>query len=392
MDGCQVDALNRVDSSEANEAKRKALIVEPTSTIYPSLTGPGHASILTGVLPAKHGLISHMYWDWGSGIHNIYSDQSFEAPTLFELLSKRGFKSEGHGNYFRRGITDPFSKKTLKWVANRAEKSTFITNTLESMPGFEKFLKRSVAGTVERLDEKVADSNAPLHYVLDNRVDKASHKHGPNSTDYSNAIQTAMANLVGLINALESRKQDYVIFVTSDHGHTTVDDKVNAADLDLSEVGLPIKNSEVINANLIVEYGQSSTEAVAVVVSRHIQVYLKDKSKTARVTEALAKKRFVDKLLIGDQIAGTGVANPRTGDIIGGFKDNVGFIELPIGEKGDHGGFTEKEMLVPLWVIGSKVKPGTVHGEGTVDIAPTIFSLLKTDEARFDGKPINIHS
>jgi predicted AlkP superfamily pyrophosphatase or phosphodiesterase len=392
MDGCQVDALNKVDSPEATETKKRALIVDHASTIYPSLTGPGHASILTGVQPAKHGLVSHMYWDWSSGIHNIYSDQAFEAPTIFELLSKRGFKSEGHGNYFRKGITDSFGKKTLKWVANRAEKSTLITNTLESMPGFEKFLKKSVAGTVERLDEKVADSDAPLHYVLDNRVDKASHKHGPNSTDYSDAIRTAMANLLGLMNALDSRKQEYVIFVTSDHGHTTVDDKVNGADLDLSEVGLPIKKSEVINANLIVEYGSGSTDAVAVVVSRHIQVYLRDKSKTAKVTEALMKKRFVDKLLVGQQIAEAGVANQRTGDIIGGFKDNIGFVELPIGEKGDHGGFTEKEMLVPLWVIGSKVKPGTIQGGGTVDIAPTIFSLLGTDEARFDGKPINIHS
>lgn len=392
LDGCQVKALNQVDTPEARLIRRRALVYENAKTIYPSLTGPGHASILTGVRPGSHGLISHMYWDWKEGgVKNIYSDAAFESPTLFELLAKQGIKSQGHGNYFRRGINDPYTRKMLKWLANRVEGSAAISSAVDSMPTLERFVKRRVSGTLEGVDERIADSAEPVHYVVDNHVDKSSHKYGPASTEYHNSIESALSNIQQLINTLDSRRQDYTVIVTSDHGHMSVDDKLKAEDLDLKEAGYPIKETKLLNANLVVTYGGAETTAVVVVVSRHIQAYVKDKTKIGKIAQALYAKGFVDRLLMGKEIGEWGVANTRTGDIIGSLKENMGFAELPIGERGDHGGFTDDEMCVPLWLLGPRTPPATRTGARTIDIAPTIHTLLgaEPDGARYDGQPLS---
>ncbi|MEM3710457.1 MAG: alkaline phosphatase family protein [Thermoprotei archaeon] len=393
LDGCQVGALSQVGTPEARELEKRALIYTDAQTIYPSLTGPGHASILTGVRPTTHGLISHMYWDReGGSIKNIYSDSAFESPTLFELLSQRGVKSLGHGNYFRRGIADTYSRRALKWLANRLEGSATISSAVDAMPFLERFVKRKVAGTLEGVDEKIADSSENVHYVVDNHVDKSSHKYGPTSTQYFKSIEEAMSNILELLNTLDSRRQEYTVIVTSDHGHTSVDNKLTADALDLKEVGYPLREAKLLNSNLVVFYGGAEITAVSVVVSRHIQVYLKDKSKIGRVREALLAKPFIDRLLVGGEIDEYGAGNRRTGDIIGSFKENIGFAELPIGEKGDHGGFTEDEMRVPLWLISTRINPGTKRGGATVDIAPTVYSLLglSLNGERFHGEPLRI--
>ncbi len=392
LDGCQVKALDELDTPEARILRDRALIYNDATTIYPSLTGPGHASIITGLKPSGHGLISHMYWDWSSGIKNIYSDAAFQQPTLFELLVKQGIHAQGHGNYFRRGISDPPTKRMLKWLANRVEGNTSISNLMEHMPSLEKFVKHRVAGTLNGLDQKIVDSKDNLHYVVDNRVDKSSHKYGPSSTEYQKSLETAMSDVVQLLNTFQSRREDYAVIVSSDHGHMGVENKINAESLDLTEVGLPLKEAKVLNANLVVTYGRERVTAVSVVVSRHLQVYLEDKTKVNRVREALAAKTFVDRVLTGDQVAEWGVANSRTGDILAGFKEHVGFAELPIGERGDHGGFTEDEMRVPLWILGSKVTPGLKRGGRTIDIVPTVYKLLgaKMNGERFHGEPLGL--
>jgi predicted AlkP superfamily pyrophosphatase or phosphodiesterase len=393
LDGCQVDALRQVDTPEARELRRRALIYEGAETIYPSLTGPGHASIITGVKPGAHGLVSHMYWDWGgAAAKNIYSDAAFQRPTVFKLLSESGVMSQGHGNYFRGGLNDPPTKRALKWLAGRLEASAAVSSLVDSMPRVEKLLKRSVAGSLEGLEQRITESRDQVHYVVDNRVDKASHKYGPDSTEYAATLEDSCSNIMSLLNALESARQDHLLIVTSDHGHMAIKHKVDADSLDLNEVGLPIRDTMVLNANLVVTYGTVGVEAVAVVVSRHIQVYVKDKTKIGRIAQALSKKPYIHKLLVGSGIHEWGVANQRTGDIIGGFRDNVGFAELPIGERGDHGGFSRQEMEVPLWFIGPNIGPGVKRGAHTVDIAPTLCGLLgvSTDGTRFDGEVLTI--
>lgn len=392
LDGCQLRALESTDTPEARELKRRARIYTDAQTIYPSLTGPGHASILTGVKPGAHGLVSHMYWAWDSGAKNIYSDAAFESPTVFEFLSTRGFRAKGYGNYFRRGLADAPTRRVLKWLANRVEGSPTASNLVDSIPLVERLVKRGVAGTLEGVEEKIVDSTEQLYYVVDNSVDKASHRYGPSSTEYVGTLERALGNILSLINRLDSAGQEYALIVTSDHGHTGVEEKLDVEALDLSEVGYPIRETKLVNANLVVTYGGGDVSAAALVVSRHIQFYLRDKSKIGRLKKALEEKPFVDRILVGDEIAEWGVSNPRTGDIIGGLKENFGFAELPIGERGDHGGFTEDEMRVPLWILGTRIRPGVARGGGTLCVAPTICSLLGVglNGTRFHADPLDV--
>jgi len=65
---------------------------------------------------------------------------------------------------------------------------------------------------------------------------------------------------------------------------------------------------------------------------------------------------------------------------------------MPIGVKGDHGGFTQKEMNVPLWILGNKIVPQKIKRADVIDIAPTIFALLGLNGAKFDGSAIKLYA
>jgi len=66
----------------------------PLQTVFPSMTWPAHASLVTGLTPGKHGVIGNRYLDRTTGkvveVWQLPRDQTVAAPTLYDLAKKAG--------------------------------------------------------------------------------------------------------------------------------------------------------------------------------------------------------------------------------------------------------------------------------------------------------------
>src|SRR5579871_5713000 len=68
----------------------KARGVEP---VYPSITYPGHATIVTGVRPAKHGIVSNTrFGENGAELAWMWETKDLKARTLWQAAHEKGLK------------------------------------------------------------------------------------------------------------------------------------------------------------------------------------------------------------------------------------------------------------------------------------------------------------
>ena len=159
-----------------------------------ALTLPSHASMLTGVTPARHAI------EWNEDVPP--ERLRYPAfPTLFELAKRAGF--------------------TTALVSG---KSKFVAL---ARPGSVDWLKLPPVG-VNPSDEEVAALAATLisevspqvRAVHFGDVDRAGHAHGWGSPDQLDAIAKADAALGTVIGAVQSagRHDDTLLIVTADHG------------------------------------------------------------------------------------------------------------------------------------------------------------------------------
>jgi predicted AlkP superfamily pyrophosphatase or phosphodiesterase len=63
---------------------------------YPSMTYPSHTSIVTGVSPARHGIISNTIFDplQGSRLW-YYKNSAVQVPSIWDIARKHGVKTAG---------------------------------------------------------------------------------------------------------------------------------------------------------------------------------------------------------------------------------------------------------------------------------------------------------
>jgi predicted AlkP superfamily pyrophosphatase or phosphodiesterase len=66
----------------------------------PTVTWPNHTTLVTGVTPAKHGVVGNNYFDRVAGTNVVLiadpvfdKDQIVKVPTLYDLAKARGLKT-----------------------------------------------------------------------------------------------------------------------------------------------------------------------------------------------------------------------------------------------------------------------------------------------------------
>src|SRR5262245_24428570 len=113
-----------------NRAVAKGMI-----TSFPSVTWPSHTSLVTGVQPARHGVIGNAVWNRKLdravtyiGDPELTKDEAVKVPTLYDVAHKAGLKS---GSVIWPCCT---AANTLDWIipdAGRADLHAKYTT-----PGF----------------------------------------------------------------------------------------------------------------------------------------------------------------------------------------------------------------------------------------------------------------
>ncbi|GFF33631.1 uncharacterized pyrophosphatase/phosphodiesterase C725.05c [Aspergillus udagawae] len=219
LDGFRADFLDR-----GLTPTLKALIADGVSPQYmlpsfPSVTFPNHFTLVTGLYPESHGIVSNTFWDPILKENFHYTDQSISMQPKWWNAEPLWMTAEKHG--LKTGIH--------MWPGSEAHIGGVDPTYLDKYNGSEE-LSRKVDRILELLDLPGAEAESLVvperpqfvaAYVPN--VDADGHTFGPNSTEIRNTISQVDSMLAELMSGLRNRNLTDIVnlVIVSDHGMAT---------------------------------------------------------------------------------------------------------------------------------------------------------------------------
>ncbi|MFJ8741579.1 alkaline phosphatase family protein [Embleya sp. NPDC127516] len=196
IDGLRFDKLRSGDAPNL-----KALMaggVTASSNLYaqpfaPTVSGPGWSTIATGVWPDKHGVHDNSF---AGSQYDKYPDFATRLETAQPAASTLVV-----------GAWEPISSKIFSPKVD-VRVSTDENDDL------------ATADTAQYL----STGNPDVAFMHLDAVDGAGHNNGGSSVEYAQAVREADTRVGRVLDALRGRatyaQEDWLIMVTTDHGHT----------------------------------------------------------------------------------------------------------------------------------------------------------------------------
>ncbi|KAI7822466.1 alkaline-phosphatase-like protein [Kickxella alabastrina] len=223
LDGFRADYLDRGITPELLRLGKRGLRADYMIPSFPSSTFPNHYTIVTGMYPGSHGIVSNEFYDTELNDTFVYKD------------AKRNIESK----WWEGG--EPI------WVT--AEKQG-IRAGINMWPGSTAVIHRTKPTYVLPYNDNVHPTKKTqqllewLDLPLENRpaflatympeVDSVAHRLGPDARDVNNAISLVDTALGDLWTQLEQRNLTHIVnlMVVSDHGMAAAKTQANAIYLD----------------------------------------------------------------------------------------------------------------------------------------------------------------
>jgi predicted AlkP superfamily pyrophosphatase or phosphodiesterase len=363
IDGFRPDYLERGLTPTLVQLAREGVRAESMQPAFPSLTFPNHYTLVTGLTPDHHGIVSNTMVDpeipgrFSLSNHIAADDQRWwnEATPIWISADRAGLRTA-----------------TMFWPGSEAP--------IHGMhPDYWKPFDASVTPT-QRVDQILAWLDLPPHArprfltLYFDGVDHQAHERGPDSTEVNAALATVDEALARLLAGLNRRGLEHHInlVIVSDHGMAAtppqqlvkLDDLINGDAIDVLTLGAL--------AGLHARPGHEHEVAAALLKPHsHMQCW--------------AKNAVPPRLLYGH--------NPRVPAIV--CLANVGWQittrdaqarwkDTHLGEHGYDNAAPEMRALFvangPAFVCGAVLKPFP-----NVDVYPMLAHLLHIQPLPNDG-------
>ncbi|MFI4949164.1 MAG: alkaline phosphatase family protein, partial [Alphaproteobacteria bacterium] len=398
-DSLRADLIDPAGTPFLAELAQRAARFAAHRSVFPSTTRASAASIATGCLPARHGLLGNtMALDEGEGLvcrsagHPDFPDRlrratgrTLRVPTLAERLRWHGESSiscanvspgaayfqdpDGHGYVYhaagsygpgRRPVEDPASAALKKGLAgDRAMTERFCAEILE---------ERAPSLAIIWLSEPdYTGHHAPLG--------SAAHKAAIAGADH------CARQVFETVRRLDPKGEDILFIAGSDHGMETV---ARAIDLDQLLVAAGLKEGPGSHDVVVAPNGTAAT----------IYFAEPDGDLAPRVARFLSGENWVGEVFAGDRLAAVGLprntamrvaltlagedrTNPH------GVRGYCPIVQDPADNEskigfGQHGGLGPNEQRPFLMIEGGGFASGMRHQPTSlVDIAPTVLRHLR---------------
>lgn len=384
----------------------------------PTVTWPNHTTLVTGVSPAKHGVLGNNYFDRKEGkpvtliTDPIYDkEQIVKSPTVYDTAKKAGLKTAA--------VIWPASRNasTLDWTVPDVSTDELFQKygTASLFPEFkaagipyEKQGEWCKSGDGESRDRmyvqmmnEILRTHRPqlalLHII---NVDHVEHGHGPQTPESYAAVKFADDRVR---EVWEELQKDFpgkaTLIVTADHGFFPYTQSIQP-NVVLRKAGLlqtDEKNKVSSGTVRIVSQGGSAF------------VYVLDPARHDELVTQLAaefrKTEGVNIVLTAPDFAGYGLADPkkdpRGADLVLGAKSGYAFsdslagdlVVTPKSEKvlGTHGYDPNLPGMHATFVAwGNGIRPGVNLGSiENLDVAPTAAALLGLKMEKADGRVLS---
>jgi arylsulfatase A-like enzyme len=413
-DSLRADLITEADAPFLSELARRSARFANHSSVFPSTTRTSAASIATGCMPARHGLLGNtMAIDEGDGLVCLsvgkpdFRDRLHRAtgrtlhmPTLAERVSHVGETAIAISNV-SPGAAYFLDPDGFGWVYNPAGSFGPGRRPLSAEEGLA--VSKGAAGddvATERFCEEVLRRRAPAIATLWlSEPDYTGHHTPLGSPAHRQAIASADGNVrrvAETVAALDQRGERILFIVGSDHGMETVDDTI---DLDRMLVDAGLKRSPTSSDIVVAPNGTAAL------------LYFAEPSGAlvGQVAQFLRTQEWVGRAFVSGELAAAGLptnspmqialtlkpderANPH------GVPGHSHIVRDSLEPKnvtgfGQHGGLGRNEQRPFLFISGGGFAPGIRDRRTSlIDIAPTVLRHLGLPANGMDGHALPLRA
>lgn len=266
LDGFRWDYLDIYDAPTLEALVEDGVRAERLIPVFPSKTFPSHYSVVTGLYPGSHGIISNTIFDPEMDARFSLSNRDAIADArwwggepLWVTAEKQG---QTAATYFWPG-----SEAAIQGI-----RPTYWFEFDGSVPGDDRAQQ-----VLDWLDLPATERPTFITLYFSD-VDGAGHDHGPDSPEVAEAVARVDGYMELLVSGLEERGilDDVDLLVTSDHGMVeTSPERVIFADEYLDPEGARIVDYSPV---LMMYPAEGSSDATYEALKRapHLEVFWKD--------------------------------------------------------------------------------------------------------------------
>ena len=437
IDGLRPDMINDKTMPNLTAMRARGVSSKDHRTIFPSETRGALTALASGARPETTGILGNEFYsrdgsgrltgtdtihDWRAGERRIIGGM-VTATNLSETLAKSG-KSFAVVNSSGQGSFTALNWKGADWgqtgynvrhpaIAFPAELAVDVAEQ-HRMPahGLDRGAERQAVAVFTDTVWPAKKPDAAIIWLTE--VDSASHRYGLGAEGMIASMKDcddAIGNLLAW-REKQPEKDEITIFVTSDHGHSTINEFISVGDA-LKQAGIAADTKLGDDIDVLYRRGRAPG------------FWLKtfDKGLLQGVFDALSAQpwygatftRAIEPGAHEGIIAGTlaleltGAAHRRAPDLYINLKGNDtetnefgvpgtaicdagSYSGIPLGG-GSHGGLHWSELAAVLIGEGAGLKAGgqvIASRTAIYDIAPTILSLLGVERAAtMTGRPMS---
>jgi predicted AlkP superfamily pyrophosphatase or phosphodiesterase len=410
LDGFPASALDdpQVPLPTLRQLASRGAVAGAMRPVNPTVTWPNHTSLVTGVHPARHGVLYNGSLIREPGVPprvEPWRDKALmvRAPTIYDLAHARGLTTA------QVDWVAIHNAPTITWAfAERPDPAALVPRELVAagilaQADLEAFASRNIVFRDRVWTEAAAHiirkhrPNLLLFHLLN--LDSTHHRYGPRT----HAAITTMAHLDAQVKAILDAIEETglmprtTVFVVSDHGFKLVKRQIrlNAA---LADAGLlQVQDGKVVSSQVyaVPEGGSAIVYVTAPDPSGEL---------LARARRAIAVVEGIDRVVEPDGFAALGLPLPapddkdeQMGSLFVIPKDGYSFVAPAVapvvvdaveGSLGAHGYVASDPELGAIFIAsGAGIKAGVkLNAIENVDVAPTIARLLGLHLDGADGR------
>lgn len=402
VDGLDAAWLPRMAQLTALRASGACPIVYPEAwAVMPARTNPNHASLLTAVYPAAHGITGNAFWDRvpGGVSYRLRAAAAIEVETLFTVI-------ESEASELRTVAV--LGKSKLAHLFTLAPGRQLPPDAMWAPAGGLLGPFRVDDATVMQTVIGGLDPEPDLLFASLPGLDGASHLAGVHSAEAREALATADAQIDRLVRELKRRErwERSIVVILSDHGFTDVRPAPGrqapylSFSLELEAAGLTglraVGDGGV--AHVYVE-GLERLDALEGTAAERLRAARELALRTPGIAEALYRLPVAGEgegAMLSVAHPSWRMDHPRMGDLLLVARPSVMFSDPPnpleMTMLGNHGG--PGELEIPLVFCGGsphlRRDETPLTGRPTVaDAGATVFEWLGMRQPRrLDGRPM----
>ena len=382
----------------------QGVYADSVRSVFPSVTYPSHTTIVTGAMPAKHGVMHNKPFDpQGTGDGWYWYEEAIQTKTLWDAVKEAGLISAAVIWPVTVGAPIDYNIPVIR--PGRGDKATQLSITrqvatpeglLEEMEIYATgklrpeifnnnylIMDENISRMGTWLIEKYKPSLTALHFIS---VDHAAHAEGRDGDKVKQAVALTDRAVGSVMEAVKRAgiSKNTAIIITGDHGFVDARTRFNPNIL-LNEAGL-MKNKDNSwkaqfqpaggSAFLYLQDKQDKRTL------RKVKQLLNDLPKEQQALFRIVERPELDAIGADPDVA---LALTGVGGVVFGGADNGNLVNSARG--GAHGffpGSTQIHTGFIGWGEGFR-KGGSIHYMGLEDIAPLIAEFLNLPFDAPDG-------